>query len=353
VRIRRTFELNTKNQTFGCTLSLLTWWYTNEDASFPKDMPQDIPSNVAGALSDWTPKWRPQIAIKNVMRGARPAECTYALIKNPKFKEGNAVRFQGRSPPSTAAPVGLCLWFAITPEQDSWQNPMKYIVLADERHYVHIYSHFNLASFPLDIQQFKIELELRGADCSLLCFVPYDQCGDVDFDDGVTTADCFPGRCVFEDMSLVPPEDLTDQEVAKGWTMYQPPDAPVPHLRYRLYNSDPKDSRQGESYSSLTVELRYCRRPFYYILNVATIMLIIGTRPHRRAPISSGPPRPPSVNAPVGWSAHAFMECGHAAGTLALSTWGISENSGRLKPLFTLLLCAFRAHTLSTHALRS
>jgi hypothetical protein len=100
LRIRRTFDLNTVQQTFGCTLSLLTWWYTNEAAAHPKDMPQDMPPEVAGALSDWKPKWRPQIAIKNVMRVARPAECTYSIVKNPKYKEGNAVHCRERSPPS-------------------------------------------------------------------------------------------------------------------------------------------------------------------------------------------------------------------------------------------------------------
>jgi len=199
--------------------------------------------------------------------------------------------------PRTAADASVV---RSTPEQDSWQHPMKYIVIADERHYVHIYSHFNLAAFPLDIQQFKIELELRGADASLLCFVPYKSCEGVDFDNGVTTADCSANRCVFEDMSLVPPDELTEEDVAKGWIVHKPPSAPVPHLRYRLFKSNPKDSRQGEAYSSLTVELRYSRRPFYYILNVATIMLVIGT--------------------------------------LALSTWGISENTGRNQPLFALLL---------------
>ena len=299
LRIRRTFEMNTVHQTFGATLSLIYWYYTNESGP-SKKLPgedglelceSDVPGALVGAMSDWKPKWKPLISIKNVTKQARAPELTYSVIENPLFGKAESAE-----------------------DKKKYKHAMKYICIADERHYVHIYSNLSLAKFPFDIQELKVELEIIGVDQSLLKLVPFsslegdfreilndDKLDDNKPFDHVVTADCAPTRCVFEDMNLLPPKKGKEFIDEDGYELHEDSlDTNNINLAHMFTESKPLQSRRKESYSGLSLKMRYGRRSGYYMMNVAMIMGIIGS--------------------------------------LALSTFARPDVPGRLQPLFALLL---------------
>ena len=51
VRVRRTFSLNTVDQTFGAAVSVLMWWYSNEEPDLPAGTPADADTDLSGAMS--------------------------------------------------------------------------------------------------------------------------------------------------------------------------------------------------------------------------------------------------------------------------------------------------------------
>jgi hypothetical protein len=242
--VKKIFDLDTVNETFGCILGVTLKWKCPDGETPPESHNND---------GDWEPEWTPKFAVRNTMEECVDAKALYTTSSEP---------VEGRADGSEQ------LW-----------------VVMDGEYILRIYEALELESFPYDCQTLPIYLESRLPTTEFV-LVPLKALNQpvVTLSADVNNANDFDligGEWFWTLLEERKPRRL----LLTALTFVRSPRwACVPlctemPFGFELYvaHSDSRSAKTGRTFSGICVYVMMARHTAYYVFNVVCVMGILAT----------------------------------------------------------------------------